>query len=99
MKVYSATKSHCFCSRTEVANLRGLLAEQDIEAQQVVSLYVQIHRVRSDQRVLSCEHAASDYLILIKQDGSLQVHACKGVKPRNWQACTDEITLARERVS
>ena len=39
---------------------------------------------------------AGDYLILVKQDGSLQVHACKGVKPRNWQAITDDLTIHRD---
>ncbi|MBZ9715393.1 endonuclease NucS [Deinococcus multiflagellatus] len=32
------------------------------------------------------------YLLLIKPDGSVQVHAPKGVKPMNWQPKTDEIT-------
>ena len=35
---------------------------------------------------------AGDYLVLIKCDGSVQVHAAKGYKPRNWQAKTDELT-------
>ncbi|MVN89410.1 DUF91 domain-containing protein [Deinococcus sp. HMF7620] len=32
------------------------------------------------------------YLLLIKPDGSVQVHAPKGVKPMNWQPKTDELT-------
>lgn len=36
------------------------------------------------------------YLVLIKQDGSLQIHHPKGVKPMNWQPRTDEITVTTE---
>ncbi|BDP44306.1 endonuclease NucS (plasmid) [Deinococcus aetherius] len=36
------------------------------------------------------------YLVLLKRDGSLQIHAPKGVKPMNWQPRTDEITARVE---
>jgi len=32
------------------------------------------------------------YLVMLKRDGSLQIHSPKGVKPMNWQPRTDEIT-------
>ncbi|WP_043804500.1 endonuclease NucS [Deinococcus gobiensis] len=32
------------------------------------------------------------YLVLIKQDGSLQIHHPTGIKPMNWQPKTDSIT-------
>ncbi len=34
---------------------------------------------------------AGDYLVMVKPDGSLQVHGYKGVKPVNWQPQTDEL--------
>ncbi|PNY79399.1 endonuclease NucS domain-containing protein [Deinococcus koreensis] len=34
------------------------------------------------------------YLVLVKQDGSLQIHHPTGIKPMNWQPKTDEL-LAR----
>lgn len=36
------------------------------------------------------------YLVPLKRDGSLQIHAPKGVKPMNWQPRTDEITARVE---
>lgn len=36
---------------------------------------------------------AGDYLLLLKPDGSLQVHAPRGIKPLNWQPRTDELML------
>lgn len=36
---------------------------------------------------------AGDYLMLLKADGSLQVHAPQGLKPRNWQPRVDDLTL------
>lgn len=36
---------------------------------------------------------AGDYLLLLKPDGSLQVHAARGIKPLNWQPRTDETTI------
>lgn len=36
---------------------------------------------------------AGDYLLLLKPDGSLQVHAARGIKPLNWQPKTDDIHL------
>jgi len=32
------------------------------------------------------------YLLLLKRDGSVQIHSPKGVKPMNWQPRTDEVT-------
>jgi hypothetical protein len=36
---------------------------------------------------------AGDYLLLLKPDGSLQVHAARGIKPLNWQPRVDDLTL------
>ena len=36
---------------------------------------------------------AGDYLVMLKCDGSLQVHSSSGVKPVNWQPRTDEIMV------
>lgn len=36
------------------------------------------------------------YLMMLKQDGSLQIHHPKGVKPMNWQPRTDEIRVSVE---
>ena len=37
---------------------------------------------------------AGTYLLIIKHDGSLQIHHPRGVKPMNWQPKTDLITAA-----
>lgn len=34
---------------------------------------------------------AGDYVVMLKPDGSLQVHGYKGVKPVNWQPQTDDV--------
>lgn len=34
---------------------------------------------------------AGDYLVMVKADGSVQVHGYRGVKPRNWQPRSDEL--------
>ena len=34
---------------------------------------------------------AGDYVVMLKGDGSLQVHGYKGVKPVNWQPQTDDV--------
>lgn len=39
---------------------------------------------------------AGDYLVMLKCDGSLQVHGYKGVKPVNWQPQTDDVQLELE---
>ncbi|MBB6097879.1 hypothetical protein HNR42_001302 [Deinobacterium chartae] len=39
---------------------------------------------------------AGDYLVVVKCDGSLQVHGPRGVKPVNWQPRTDELALSLE---
>lgn len=36
---------------------------------------------------------AGDYLLLLKPDGSLQIHAARGIKPLNWQPRTDDLAL------
>lgn len=36
------------------------------------------------------------YLVLLKGDGSLQIHHGKGVKPMNWQPRTDEVSVGIE---
>lgn len=37
---------------------------------------------------------AGAYLLMLKADGSLQIHHPKGVKPMNWQPRTDSVTAA-----
>ena len=39
---------------------------------------------------------AGDYLLIVKPDGSVQVHGSRGVKPVNWQPQTDDIRVACE---
>jgi len=39
---------------------------------------------------------AGNYLVLVKCDGSLQVHGPRGVKPVNWQPRTDDLTALVE---
>lgn len=34
---------------------------------------------------------AGDYVVMVKADGSIQVHGYKGVKPVNWQPRTDDL--------
>lgn len=36
---------------------------------------------------------AGDYLLLLKPDGSLQVHAARGIKPLNWQPRVDDLAV------
>lgn len=39
---------------------------------------------------------AGDYLVMLKADGSLQVHSAKGIKPLNWQPQVDDVRLTEE---
>jgi RecB family endonuclease NucS len=39
---------------------------------------------------------AGDYLLLVKPDGSVQVHGPRGVKPVNWQPQTDDVRVLCE---
>ncbi len=39
---------------------------------------------------------AGDYVVMLKADGSLQVHGYKGVKPVNWQPQTDDLRVGLE---
>lgn len=39
---------------------------------------------------------AGRYVVLLKCDGSLQIHASKGVRPFNWQSRTDEVAAIVE---
>jgi endonuclease len=39
---------------------------------------------------------AGDFLVMLKADGSLQVHGYKGVKPVNWQPQADRVSVAVE---
>jgi hypothetical protein len=36
---------------------------------------------------------AGDYVVMLKPDGSLQVHGYRGVKPVNWQPQTDDVWI------
>ncbi len=39
---------------------------------------------------------AGDYVVIVKSDGSLQVHGARGVKPINWQPRTDDLRVTRD---
>jgi len=39
---------------------------------------------------------AGDYLLIVKPDGSVQVHGPRGVKPVNWQPQTDDVRVTCE---
>jgi endonuclease len=39
---------------------------------------------------------SGDYIVMLKPDGSLQVHGAKGVKPINWQPQTDSVRVLRD---
>lgn len=39
---------------------------------------------------------AGDYLLMLKSDGSLQIHGHRGVKPVNWQPQSDQLDLLLE---
>jgi endonuclease len=39
---------------------------------------------------------SGDYVVMLKPDGSLQVHGARGVKPINWQPKTDDLRVARD---
>ncbi len=39
---------------------------------------------------------SGDYVVMLKPDGSVQVHGAKGVKPINWQPRTDSIRVLRD---
>ncbi|WP_075834008.1 endonuclease NucS domain-containing protein [Deinococcus marmoris] len=51
-------------------------------------------RCRSSSAASTAEVGA--YLVLIKRDGSLHIHAPTGIKPMNWQPRTDELTARVE---
>jgi RecB family endonuclease NucS len=58
-------------------------------------------QVASECEVLYSGRAASvaeagDYLVIVKADGSLQVHGHRGVKPVNWQPHTDDLFVGVE---
>jgi endonuclease len=39
---------------------------------------------------------SGDYVVMLKPDGSVQVHGAKGVKPINWQPRTDSVRVLRD---
>ncbi len=39
---------------------------------------------------------AGEYCLILKPDGSLQVHGARGVKPINWQPRTDKLSLLHD---
>ena len=39
---------------------------------------------------------SGEYVVMLKPDGSLQVHGARGVKPINWQPKTDELRVTRD---
>lgn len=39
---------------------------------------------------------AGDYVVMVKPDGSVQVHGDKGVKPLNWQPRTDDLWVGMD---
>jgi len=58
-------------------------------------------QVASECEVLYSGRAASvaeagDYLVIVKRDGSVQVHSHRSVKPVNWQPQTDDLFVGVE---
>lgn len=39
---------------------------------------------------------AGEYLVMVKADGSLQVHSARGIKPLNWQPQVDDVRITEE---
>lgn len=39
---------------------------------------------------------SGEYIVMLKPDGSLQVHGARGVKPINWQPKTDNLRVTRD---
>ncbi len=39
---------------------------------------------------------SGEYVVMLKPDGSLQVHGARGVKPINWQPKTDVLSVSRD---
>ena len=39
---------------------------------------------------------SGEYVVMLKPDGSLQVHGARGVKPINWQPKTDDLRVTRD---
>jgi endonuclease len=39
---------------------------------------------------------SGEYVVMLKPDGSLQVHGARGVKPINWQPKTDDLRVSRD---
>jgi RecB family endonuclease NucS len=39
---------------------------------------------------------AGDYLLILKPDASLQIHAARGIKPLNWQPQVDEVHVTND---
>ena len=80
---------------------------QDPDTDQLVAfLHDHLGRGRLVQVFAACEvqyqgRAAStaeagDYLVMVKADGSLQVHAARGIKPLNWQPQVDDVRITEE---
>ena len=87
----------------------GVLAAQihDPDAEQLAEfLHEHLGRGRLVQVFAACEVAyqgraastaeAGDYLVMVKADGSLQVHAGSGIKPLNWQPQVDDVRITIE---
>ncbi len=83
--------------------IREVLTRPDAEA---LTAFLTTHCRSADCLVQVAAHAevsyqgraaslaeAGQYLLILKADGSLQIHGPKGVKPVNWQPRTDDIQV------
>lgn len=93
----------------EAAVRSGVLVAQlrDPQPQQLADfLHDHLGRGRLVQVFSACEVAyqgraastaeAGDYLVMLKADGSLQVHSARGIKPLNWQPQVDDVRVTLE---
>ncbi len=75
-------------------------------SREALELFLQQHQGLFVQIIGLCEvvyvgRAASltemgEYVVMVKPDGSIQVHGARGVKPINWQPRTDSIRFTRD---
>ena len=75
----------------ESAELRRFLKEHLHSGGRMVLVVGEFEVVYSGRAASTAE--AGDYLLMVKPDGSVQIHSTTGVKPRNWQPRTDGIRV------
>jgi len=78
----------------EPAALAEFLDEQLRAGDRLVQVFSECEVLYSGRAASVAE--AGDYLVMVKQDGSVQVHNYRSVKPVNWQPQTDDIVVGVE---